>query len=58
MQLVLGILLATMLNVGMARAATETIFDQKTFAAAQQSGEPIMVDITASWCPTCAAQRP
>ena len=39
--------------------AAETFpFDQARFAAAQQEGRPILIDITASWCPTCAAQRP
>ena len=28
------------------------------FAAAQQSGETILVDVTADWCPTCRAQKP
>jgi thioredoxin 1 len=33
-------------------------FTQNAFAAAQHQGKPIIVHITASWCPTCAAQRP
>src|SRR5215470_18914638 len=33
-------------------------FDQSRFLAAQQEGRPILVDISASWCPTCAAQKP
>ncbi len=39
-------------------AATEAAFTQAAFTAAQRQGKPILVDITASWCPTCAAQRP
>ena len=39
--------------------ATETkTFDQEAFAEAQKAGKPIFVAIHASWCPTCAAQRP
>ena len=39
--------------------ATETgTFDAVSFAAAQKAGKPILVAIHASWCPTCAAQRP
>jgi thioredoxin 1 len=39
--------------------AVETVpFEQSRFAAAQKEGRPILVDITASWCPTCAAQKP
>ncbi len=33
-------------------------FTQPAFAAAQKQGKPILVQITASWCPTCAKQRP
>ncbi len=40
------------------RAATVAAFSQPAFAAAERDGKPILVDITASWCPTCAAQRP
>ena len=28
------------------------------FAAAQAEGETILVDVTATWCPTCRAQKP
>jgi thioredoxin len=39
--------------------ATETkVFDPVSFAAAQKAGEPIIVAIHASWCPTCKAQKP
>ncbi len=39
-------------------AATEAPFTQPAFAAAQHADKPILVYITASWCPTCAKQRP
>ncbi|HVB81541.1 MAG TPA: thioredoxin family protein [Candidatus Binataceae bacterium] len=39
--------------------AAETVtFVQSQFVAAQKEGRPILVDIRASWCPTCAAQKP
>jgi thioredoxin len=39
--------------------ATETeVFTPDAFAAAQNAGKPIFIAIHASWCPTCAAQRP
>jgi thioredoxin 1 len=39
--------------------AAETLpFEQSRFVAAQKEGRPILVDIRASWCPTCAAQKP
>ncbi len=41
-----------------AQAATEATFTQQAFASAQQEGKPILVDISAPWCPTCAKQRP
>lgn len=36
----------------------ETPFTPQAFAAAQAAGKPILVEIDASWCPTCAKQRP
>jgi thioredoxin 1 len=39
-------------------AAETAPFTQAGFAAAQKAGKPILVDIWASWCPTCAAQKP
>lgn len=41
-----------------ANAATQAPFTQDAFTIAQKGGKPILVDITASWCPTCAAQKP
>lgn len=33
-------------------------FDAKAFQQAQTAGKTILVDVTASWCPTCKQQRP
>ena len=33
-------------------------FDAKAFQQAQTAGKTILVDVTASWCPTCRQQRP
>lgn len=41
-----------------ARAAEIKPFDVNGFVAAQESERPILVDIAASWCPTCKAQKP
>lgn len=41
-----------------AKAAVEAPYTQAAFAAVQQAGKPILVHITASWCPTCAKQKP
>lgn len=46
------------LNPSVARAATEAPFTQAAFIAAQQAGKPILMHVTAPWCPTCAAQKP
>ena len=33
-------------------------FDQKAFDAAQAAGAPILVEVSAPWCPVCKAQAP
>lgn len=33
-------------------------FDQLAFDAAQAAGAPVLVEVTASWCPVCKAQAP
>jgi thioredoxin 1 len=38
--------------------ATEAKFTPAAFAAAQAAGKPIVVEVTAPWCPTCKAQAP
>ena len=49
---------ASVLVAGAASAAEMKTFDQASFEAAQSAGQPIVVDIAATWCPTCAAQKP
>jgi thiol-disulfide isomerase/thioredoxin len=39
-------------------ADVTTPFSRQAFAAAQAAGKPILVDVWASWCPTCAKQAP
>jgi thiol-disulfide isomerase/thioredoxin len=53
-----AVLCAAALTVPTAWAATSAPFTQPEFAAAQHDGKPILVEITASWCPVCAKQRP
>ncbi len=45
-------------GLGTAQAATETTYSDSAFAAAEQAGKPILIDITAPWCPVCAKQHP
>ncbi len=39
-------------------AGEKAAFEAAAFHAAQVAGKPILVDIRASWCITCARQRP
>jgi thioredoxin 1 len=41
-----------------ASAGMERPFDAGAFAAAQNAGKPVLVEIHADWCPTCKAQKP
>lgn len=41
-----------------ASAAERVPFDPSSFVAAQTAGLPILVEISAVWCPTCWAQKP
>ncbi|MBV9825269.1 MAG: thioredoxin family protein [Alphaproteobacteria bacterium] len=41
-----------------AGAAERADYSAAAFDAAQQAGRPILVEIHASWCPTCKAQTP
>lgn len=41
-----------------ALAQGKTPFTPAAFEAAQASGKPILIDVSASWCPTCRAQAP
>jgi thiol-disulfide isomerase/thioredoxin len=46
------------LAAGLASAADVKTYDAASFKTAQAAGTPIVIDIAASWCPTCAAQKP
>ena len=56
----LGVLaIAAALSFGsIASAMDKKAFDQKAFEAAQAAGSPILIEVSASWCPTCKAQAP
>jgi len=41
-----------------AAAGERRVFSAQAFQAAQSAGRPILVDIAASWCPTCRRQKP
>lgn len=41
-----------------AMAAEIKPYSQKEFDALTHAGKPVVLDIRASWCPTCKAQQP
>lgn len=52
---------ALLLLVGLAAqpaVAAWVDYTPEAFSAAQAEGKTILVDVTASWCPTCRAQKP
>jgi thioredoxin 1 len=55
---VIGLVLSTALVGSLPAKASEAEFTQEGFAAAQKAGKMILVDVWASWCPTCKAQAP
>jgi len=48
---------AMLLAFSVAGHAAQPLDDQ-SFKQAQAAGKTILVDVTASWCPTCRQQRP
>jgi len=50
-------LLGLILALSTARAASPKDFSAEHFQALQDRGEPVLVEISAEWCPVCAAQR-
>jgi len=51
-------LFASMLGLGAAHAATEQPYNQAAFEAAEASGKPILLHVSAPWCTYCAKQHP
>jgi thiol-disulfide isomerase/thioredoxin len=45
-------------SLGTTALAMDRKFDQKAFEAAQAAGQPILIEVTAPWCPVCKAQAP
>lgn len=39
-----------------AHAAARVPFDRAAFEAAQAAGKPLLVEVSATWCPVCASQ--
>ena len=49
---------ATLALGPLASAMSPETYSTQAFAAAQAAGKPILLHITAPWCPTCKAQKP
>src|SRR6516225_10729246 len=56
--LLVALTVASAILVSPALATETETYTPEAFAAAQKAGKPIFVEIHASWCPICAAQRP
>lgn len=54
----LGLAALTMIATGLPVAAGSGKFDPSALTTAQKAGKPILVEISAPWCPTCKAQKP
>lgn len=53
----LSSLVASIVVLGTATAAERFQFRTDRFEQAQAAGRPILIDITASWCPVCKVQN-
>ena len=49
---------ALSLASSLAFAAAPAPFTQQAFDKLTQEGKPVIVDVSATWCPTCKAQKP
>jgi thioredoxin-like negative regulator of GroEL len=50
--------IALLAAVALAASAKEVPFTQAAFDKAVAAGQPVIVHVRASWCPTCKVQRP
>ena len=50
--------LAVAASLSPCRAGEAMPFSAASFEAAQKSGKPILVEVSAPWCPICKTQKP
>ena len=55
---ILGALLAATVFSWASLAWAGQPFESKAFEASQSAGKPILIDISAPWCPVCKQQKP
>ncbi len=46
------------LLMGAVSALAATPYETKAFMADQEAGKPVLIHVTAPWCPTCTKQKP
>ena len=54
----IAMLLALSAAFSLATAGEIKPFNQQTFDQLAKEGKPVVLDISATWCPTCKAQKP
>lgn len=50
--------IACLVMAPVAQAAEQMAYSPAAMKAAQDAGRPVVVDVAATWCSTCAAQKP
>lgn len=55
---ILALATLALISAGPVLAAEPVPFDPAAFQAAQKAGKPILVEVSAPWCPICKAQKP
>jgi len=50
--------LSVVVSLGTTAFAADQKFDQTAFEAAQAAGKPVLIEVSAPWCPICKAQAP
>jgi len=56
---VLTLIASAPLGLSVPAHAAETVpYTPEAFAAAQKAGKPILIEVSAPWCPICKAQKP
>lgn len=51
-------LLAPLAFASATQAGEMTAYSQAAFEAAQKAGKPILIEVSAPWCPICKTQKP